>query len=178
MKRKRFDLRNWRRVNRCSQAVYPMPAGVIVDFVGHEVSDPLEVVCCGQTFSVMQNGYRWIRYEPRDQFHALTVMLNEQDELQQIYVDITGGSGVDPDGIPWTDDLYLDVIALADANWQVIASEIIDQDELDEALAVGAITSAQYDHAWAEARAVQMVLDQQAFAPLEVLKEFMTTHTC
>lgn len=177
MKRKRFDLRNWRRINRCSHIIYPQSRGIIVDFVGHEVSDPLEVVCCGQTFSVMQNGYRWIRYEPQGKFHALTVMLNKQDKLQQIYVDITGGGGIDPDGIPWTDDLYLDVIALADADWQVTASEIIDQDDLDEALAAGLITSAQYDHAWTEARAVQAALDQQTFTSLKVLKEFMTTHT-
>ena len=42
--------------------------------------------------------------------------------------------GMGPDGIPWYGDLYLDVIALPDGR-----SEIIDGDELEQALVVGAV---------------------------------------
>jgi predicted RNA-binding protein associated with RNAse of E/G family len=57
------------------------------------------------------------------------------------------GHGFDAEtGFPWYDDLYLDVVVLADGSFH-----LLDEDELDEALQEGKITQDEYDIAWQEA---------------------------
>lgn len=177
MKRKRAGRRGWHRVVSDQETVLNLHDGQIVDYLAGEVTRPLEVPCCGQTLKILDTGYRWLHHSPNGKNHALTVQLDRQGLPQQLYVDVGDGVGVDDDGMPYINDLYLDVIALCrvetDGSWRVTATEIIDQHELEEALQAGQVSQAQYKLAWAEARAVEAALKAQNFASLEVLRNYL-----
>lgn len=177
MKHKRAGRKGWARVLSDSEQIIPVAGGIIVDYRAGEVVRPLDVPFRGRTIRILDTGYRWIHYAPAATHHALTVQLDAQDVPQQIYVDICEEHGTDPDGIPCITDLYLDVIALCDVlpdgRWHVTETEIIDQDELDEALQAKTITRAQYDLAWAEAKRVENALHRQAFAPLRSIWAYL-----
>ena len=55
------------------------------------------------------------------------------------YIDMIDDHGVDTEGVPWFDDLYLDLVVYADGT--VV---IDDRDELEEALASGDVSKKQY----------------------------------
>lgn len=180
MKHKRADYRNWHRVEPGTgeQTRLELPGGWLVDYRAGQVLKPLHVPVCGQQRTILDTGYRWVHYAPRDRQHALTVHLDPAGVPQQLYVDICAGSGVDADGWPYTDDLYLDVIALCEVQpggrWHVTETEIIDIHELEDAVRGGEVTPAQADLAWAEARAVQAALLAQTFGPVEVVRGYLT----
>jgi len=74
-------------------------------------------------------------------------MFNNNKEIVQWYFDITKQHGVDNRGIPFFDDLYLDVIVLP-------SSEILllDEDELKEALDKEELIKDEYYLAYREAK--------------------------
>lgn len=117
-----------------------------VELVALEVIEPLVVTCCGERLTIMDLGFRWLTLlEPGAQ-HVTTFHCDAAGKLAQAYVDIIEGWTFGADGFPGYSDMYLDVIALPDGR-----AEIIDGDELEEALAKGQVTRAQYDSAWMEA---------------------------
>lgn len=97
----------------------------------------------------MDARYQWLSICEKGAHHLVTAHCNAEGEPVHWYINIVESWGVDPDGFPYFDDLYLDVIALP--NGQV---ETIDANELKAALAFGVINRVQADLAWAEARAV------------------------
>lgn len=142
MKRKVFDLRRWARVTDHTQAVTHIPGFVIVDFTAHTVIRPLDVPVPGANSQVriLDSGFRWVRAHPTGSGEgvlgdAMTVQLDASGHPRQFYVDVHGGEGVGEDGLPWTDDLYLDVIGHPGKAepWRVDATQVIDGDELEEA---------------------------------------------
>ncbi|WP_420597403.1 DUF402 domain-containing protein [Deinococcus sp.] len=177
MKRKRFDRRNWQRVvGGGDQTTLALPGGLIVDYRAVEVITPLEVPFAGRTLRILDSGYRWVSYVPFKARHALTVQLDALGHLQQLYVDVGETTGIDDDGLPWIDDLYLDVVGVATPSaesWMVSETEVLDEDELDDALRLGRVTPPQYQIAWAEARAVLAALETQQFAPLDVVRRYL-----
>lgn len=180
MKHKRFDFLHWHRIQQGTgeQTTLRFPAGTLTDFQADEVLKPLRVSCCGEERLILDRGYRWVNFAPNGKNHALMVQLDEKGVPQQLYVDICDGHGLDPDGIPFVNDLYLDVIALCevqpDGHWRVTDTEIIDQHELEEALGQGKVTQAQYDLAWAEARAVEAALRAGTFEAAETVRQYLT----
>lgn len=180
MKHKRADYRDWHRVEpgTSEQTRLDLPGGWLVDYRAGQVNKPLHVPVCGQQRTILGSGYRWVHYAPRDRRHALTVHLDPAGVPQQLYVDIGLSTGLDPDGIAFIEDLYLDVIALCevqpDGRWHITVTEIIDVDELEDALREGHVTPAQYDLAWTEARAVEAALRTQTFGPMDVVRGYLT----
>lgn len=89
-------------------------------------------------------GYTWLTLLPDDAFLGIRNIavtgLYTPSALLEVYVDMIAGKGVDPDGIPWFDDLYLDV-ALRPQTGQVVT---LDRDELDEALRRNDITANEH----------------------------------
>lgn len=177
MKIKSAGRKNWPRTVSDEELVLQVPGGVIVDYRAGEVLRPLDVGFCGHTLRILDTGYRWLHFAPIAEHHALTVQLNPQLRPLQIYVDICDGHGLDANGVPFTHDLYLDVLAvcdvLPDGSWHVTETEIIDGPELDEALNLGKVTRAQFDLAWAEARSVEAQLQENDFPPLRVVQAYL-----
>ncbi len=173
MKRKTFDKRHWQRAPLVEQRVVQLPAGTLVDVVARRVTQPKWVTLGGAELCILDVNYRWVYFAPTGAKHALTVQLNAAGVPVQLYIDVGAASGVDPEGLPYMDDLYLDVVARTTPDWQVQRSEIIDQDELEVALVSGDVTPAQYRLAWAEANAIQAALHAGTFAPLDVVRGYL-----
>lgn len=182
MKRKTFDLRPWARVTQSTQTALAVPGYVIVDFTAQTVIRPLEVSRPGSSIChlILDSGYRWIRCHPTGEGEgvmgaALTAQLNAAGQPVQFYVDIHGGEGVNEDGLPWHDDLYLDVIGDPDeaARWTVAATEIIDADELDEAVQAGLVSAEQAAQTWTHARHIEEALRAGTYAPVDVLRRYV-----
>ncbi|WP_189006512.1 DUF402 domain-containing protein [Deinococcus malanensis] len=182
MKRKVHDLRAWSRSARHEQLVLHLPGHVIVDYTAHEVVRPLDVPFGGRVIRVLDHGYRWVRVHPTGSGggvmgDALTAQLDGDGLPRQLYVDVHGGEGVGEDGLPWIDDLYLDVIG----NWvvgpecpgRVTETHIIDGDELEDAVRDGRMTAAQAEATWAHARAVESALCAGTYPPLAVLRRYL-----
>ena len=182
MKRKAFDLRPWARVTHHTQAVTQVPGFVIVDFTAHTVIRPLDVPIPGEAgrVRILDSGFRWVRAHPTGTGEgvlgdAMTLQLNAEGRPVQFYVDIHGGEGLGEDGLPWTDDLYLDVIGHPGAAepWRVAATQIIDGDELEEAVEAGLVSPALAEAAWEHARRVEAQLRSGTYPPLGVLRGYL-----
>ena len=107
-----------------------------------EVSEPQIWQYQGQALTVCDNHYRWLTILPQEDFYCITVMMNEEDQVQVCYIDMIEEQGIDEDGVPWFDDLYLDLVVYSDGT---VGED--DRDELESALEAGEITEAQYDRA-------------------------------
>ena len=106
---------------------------------------------------------------------ALTVQMNAVGQPVQFYVDIHGGEGVGEGGLPWHDDLYLDVIGDPHeaARWTVAATDIIDGDELEEAVDAGLVTPELAAQTWQHARQIEAELLAGTYAPVDVLRRYV-----
>ena len=104
-----------------------------------EVSGPLTVHYRSRDVLIADAGYSWFQAAVPGAYWWLTAMFDAYDRLIQIYFDITGGSRFDDPENPTFEDMYLDIVVSADGS-----IEVVDRDELDEALRSGKITAAQH----------------------------------
>lgn len=86
------------------------------------------------------NGYRWLELVPRNKNWVLTSMINNDNELFQLYFDISKDNTISNDGNVTFKDVFLDVVVAGDDD-----PVIIDGDELSEALATNVVTKEEYD---------------------------------
>jgi len=156
IKTKPITRSDWPRVPRkafvCETLALPAFRGVAALLRLDEVHAPLIVTSCGQQVTLVDKGFYWIQLAPQDAHWWLTAMLDPDGNLYQYYFDITlqnriaGAASV-------FDDLFLDVVALPDGR-----CEVLDRDELDEALASCLITQEQYDMALSQATILMSTL--------------------
>jgi predicted RNA-binding protein associated with RNAse of E/G family len=125
------------------------------------VTEPLVVSLDGRQYRLADAGFTWLQHVPDDTRHTLTTLLDEQRQVIQWYVDIAARTGVDERGIPYWDDLYLDVVILRDGS-----VHLLDEDELEEALAAGEISREDYELARAEAGDVTAAVHEGRFSLL------------
>ena len=117
----------------------------------------------GKNLCLANNGYIWIQHFPKDCNYALTTMFNEKHEIIQWYLDICNGNKINSLGIPYYDDLYLDVVLLPTG--EIL---LLDEDELEQALRDNDITKAQYDLAYLEAKKlIQKIQENRDLLPLD-----------
>lgn len=88
---------------------------------------------------IADNGYQWLELVPDGGHFALTVMFRGDDLFEQ-YADITLRNEVAENGDAVFYDLLLDVVVLGDGT-----PCVLDREELEEALAGGAVTREEYD---------------------------------
>lgn len=169
MKRKRADRQPWPRILSHRYAVQRVDSPDFSGYVSHfwmdAVRAPLFVPCAGQIICIADSGHLWLQLFPDDSRHTLTAMLDADRALVQWYVDICQGHGLGDDGVPWFDDLYLDVISLPTGE-----VEIIDAEELDEALTHNLVTADDYALAWREAIGVRAAIETGSFRLFEVAR--------
>ena len=91
---------------------------------------------------ILDNNYKWLELYPDNEKYAITVMYNDKDNLIEWYFDVAKETGIE-NGIPFEDDLYLDVVIMP--NGEII---VIDQDELQEALDKKEITTDDFYFAY------------------------------
>jgi predicted RNA-binding protein associated with RNAse of E/G family len=88
-------------------------------------------------------GCRWLQYLPMHENWSLTTFYDPAGRIMEWYFDISKGNFMDENGVPCTDDLFLDVVLLADGR-----SVTLDADELQQALDCGEIGIDDYRKAY------------------------------
>ncbi len=88
---------------------------------------------------LIKNDYYLVEVVPKNEHYCIRMFINEQKEIISYYFDITKENGLDQyTQIPYYDDLYLDVVY----NNHI---EVLDKDELNEALDKNMITKEDYE---------------------------------
>lgn len=146
MKRKYADRRDWARIERKSYAQSFVNddrfQGYVTMVTLEKVREPLIVTYGAREVRIVDDGYRWMLHVPVDGAYAVTTTFDRSGEVVQWYFDIVKSTGLGADGIPYIDDLYLDVVLLPDGSHYVL-----DVDELEEALANKQITDVEFQAA-------------------------------
>lgn len=173
-KTKYGDRRGWTRILSSDYVQTPISEdefdGYITLFRMNVVREPLYVPCCGQTICIADAGYSWLYQIPKQGHHAVTAMFNGNGDIVQWYIDICSVTGVGRDDVPWFEDLYLDVVVLPSGEF-----ELIDADELQQALNEAVIDQNGYDLAWKEASRVQDLLGSGRFDQLSQSAKYRDT---
>lgn len=94
----------------------------------------------GEDLVVCDKGRKWLSILPRNDWYCITAMMNEDGKIILWYIDMIVNQGIDTDGVPYFDDLYLDLVVYPDGT--VIVD---DMDELEKALSEKDITKEQFD---------------------------------
>ena len=146
MKRRYLHRNDWQRIIARDYKEVKIEDGNFNGYISLikmiEVSQPLLTKPLNTEFCIVNNQYSWLQQLPLNEHFAITTMFDDNGVIIQWYIDITYQNGVE-DGLPFMDDLYLDIIVLP-------TGEIIekDKDELLEALRNQEITQQQYDFAY------------------------------
>jgi uncharacterized protein len=158
MKRKFADRSDWQRILekkyrlvRCDLESFH---GWIAEFKMLRVREPFCVSSWGTSICVADAGFVWLHYLRDAANHVITAMYDSSGAIVQWYIDIVLEHGLDDRGVPYFDDLYLDVVVSPDGRF-----EIKDADELEDALKSGAISREQFDLAWFETNRLVALLE-------------------
>lgn len=162
MKRKRADRADWRRVTQRRFTVAYLDGPEFMGYVAllriDGVRAPMWDVFFGRGVTVADVGYAWLQHFPTQGHAIVTTMFDAEGRIVQWYVDIVAAHGVGDDGVPWYDDLYLDVVALPTGE-----VAIVDGDELNAALRSGDIDEDAHEMAWSEALQVREAIRLEQF---------------
>jgi uncharacterized protein len=109
------------------------------------VSEPFFVSSWDASICIADAGFVWLHYLRDKENHVITAMYDSKGAIVQWYIDIVLEHGLDDRGVPYFDDLYLDVVVGPDGRF-----EIKDADEIEAALKAGTISRDQFDLAWRE----------------------------
>lgn len=113
---------------------------------------------------VCNNNYHWLSIMPENDFYCMTVMMDDNYEMQVCYIDMIDTQGYDSDGVPYFYDLYLDLVVYPDGD--VIVDDL---DELQEAFEKNVISKEQYECALKTADGLKRGL----LHDIEKFKEFI-----
>lgn len=143
MKRKKLSNHVWECVRSCKISEKQVETESFTGYLRlvefEEVSERQIWPYKGTELVVCDKGQKWLSILPRDDWYCITVMMGEDGEVIEWYIDMIAGQAMDEKGTVYYDDLYLDLILFYDGNLVVD-----DMDELEEALATGDITREQF----------------------------------
>jgi len=89
---------------------------------------------------LIDNNYYIVEVLPQNENYAMRVYFNEKKERLEYYFDISLKNGLDEETrIPYYDDLYTDITVVQEN------IEVLDEEELQEALNMGKISKAEYN---------------------------------
>ena len=150
IKIKHIDKRNWKRVLKKDCVWMDMQEREGVAYLIHiqEVTEPLIAPCFGQNVKLADVGYYWLQIAFKDENFWLTAMYDEKGEFVQYYFDVTRKNIINGQDSCF-EDLYLDVIVHEGSK-----VEVLDLDELNDALLEQTISQQEYDFAWSKTRKI------------------------
>ena len=169
LERKYGDRSDWKRVIKRE---YKQRFLETDDFKGYitllnvqQVSAPLFVQYAGKRICIVDDGYSWLQHFPCEKHYSLTTMFNYKGDVVQWYIDICFETGIEKNR-PWLDDLFLDIVVLPSG--EII---LIDEDELEDALADGVIDESLYNMACEEADHIIGLIKVNKFELLKKSRE-------
>ena len=157
MKRKYADYPGWERV---LEKEYKNKYFNNDDFKGNvslltAVKVKEKLVVGDDNIVILDDGFKWLEMYPENNKNiAISICINAKNEIMEWYFDIAKDSSVTEEGVPYIDDLYLDVILSPDGEIR-----IIDQDELQDALDNKDITKEDFELAYTVAYELIKKLD-------------------
>ncbi|MFJ8355059.1 DUF402 domain-containing protein [Bacillus paramycoides] len=143
MKRKYGDGSTWKRLIEKTYTVKQVEAGMLGILDIKKVREPSYKEYNGKELCIAGDEYTWMQYFINGKNFAITAMLDDQKKLVQYYIDVTKLYKIDERGLPYFDDLYLDVVLLPNGEIYVL-----DEDELEDTYSMGDITKEEYELAW------------------------------
>ena len=92
----------------------------------------------------MDDNFKWLKLYPENNKNiAVSVAIDDKNTIVEWYFDIAKSSGLAKNGIPYIDDLYLDVILYPSGELK-----LIDQEDLREALLNNKINNSDFNLAY------------------------------
>lgn len=142
IKIRRMARDNWSRVisreYRTTEFSVDGHHGVIGILRFGKVREPLKVSVGSRLVQIVGSGYYWLQVAPEGEHWWLTAMFDPSMRPLEYYFDITLENRIDGDESSFR-DLFLDVVVAADGS-----PYLLDEDELDAALAEGVITPEEH----------------------------------
>ncbi|MDP5274894.1 DUF402 domain-containing protein [Chengkuizengella axinellae] len=172
MKLKYANRPEWKRISKNEFSTFykqePHFKGMVSYYKINEVHTPLWVEHNQKKICIVDNGYTWMQHFPTGANYTLTTMIDPENKIVQWYIDICKDQGITGEGIPWYNDLYLDIVFLP--NYETF---ILDEDELIEALDSGKITSNEYSLAWKTTKEIIKQQQEDSFYLLDISKKHL-----
>lgn len=106
----------------------------------------------GNSETVIDNGFKILTFFPENGAYCCTVMINRENQILQWYFDILKSNCNYDFGVPFGEDMFLDVILLPNGEFYMI-----DEDDLSEALQNNLITREEFEKAYTQAREVEEI---------------------
>jgi predicted RNA-binding protein associated with RNAse of E/G family len=146
MERKYANRPNWSRIlekeykqTYLNDNIY---RGHITFLTLRKVKEPLYVNYGDEDICIIDNGYIWMMHFPEGTDYSTTTTFDRRGKVIQWYFDIINSQGISSEGIPFIDDIYLDLVYLPNGRMS-----ILDEDEFEEAFKNQEITKQEYDKA-------------------------------
>lgn len=135
----------------------------LLNFTGLKAPDMVDSP--SGSLCIADRGYQWLELAPKDENFVITVMF-DHDKLFQQYVDITQKNVISENGDAVFYDMFLDVVFNENGE-----ANVIDTEELEQALSEGIITNDEYELAKKTAdRIVDFYRDNYAAIEKELFK--------
>ncbi|MEN1935482.1 DUF402 domain-containing protein [Paenibacillus sp. 102] len=165
MKRKYGNGSSWERLIEKTYTVKNIGEGMLGILHMLKVKEPSFKEYNDRELCIVNDGYTWVQYFINDKNFAITAMLNERMELVQYYIDVAEKYKIDERGMPYFDDLYLDVVLLPNGDVY-----LLDEDELETAYMDGDISKEEYKVAWNTASWIIEAIGKENFSWITVLE--------
>ncbi|PFI22644.1 DUF402 domain-containing protein [Bacillus cereus] len=166
MKRKYGDGSSWKRLIEKNYIVKQVEAGMLGVLDIKKVREPSYKEYNGKELCIADDGYTWMQYFITGKNFAITAMLDDRKKLVQYYIDVTKKYEIDERGLPYFDDLYLDVVVLPNGEIYVL-----DEDELEDAYKMGDVTKAEYELAWHTTKWIIAAIQNREFYWISILEK-------
>ncbi|MGD8190975.1 DUF402 domain-containing protein [Brevibacillus ginsengisoli] len=162
MKRKYADLSHSPRILEKKYRQYVLTnehfSGTVSLVQIEKVTEPGFIQINDENICIIDAGYEWLIHVPDHSAFVMTTIFNERQEIVQWYIDICEQIGKDEREIPWFDDIYLDIRVLPTGE-----VDVLDADEIEEALSQGVITNDQHEKAWKELNRLLALIRNRSF---------------
>ena len=125
------------------------------------VEQPDSVYINGERVKKLDKDFTIIEYTPLDKKYNVRIHVNDKKEILEYYFDIIAENKI-KDGIPFYNDLYLDVVYFQPAaTKEGTYIQLVDCNELEEALKENIIDKEQFDMAYIEAEKLMKELKEK-----------------
>jgi predicted RNA-binding protein associated with RNAse of E/G family len=171
MKKKYADRATWTRLlkrrDKLSYVKSEEFSGYISMIHIEKVRKPLIKNVDGEKVRIVDDGYTWVIFMPDNLMYSLTMMINDKNEIVQWYFDICKPYRISDSGVPFFEDLYLDIVVLPSGN--II---LLDEDELSDAFKSGIISREEYNQANEQAELLIKDIKNETNELLQFSKEY------
>ena len=125
------------------------------------VEQPYSIYINGERVKKLDKDFTIIEYTPLDKKYNVRIHVNDKKEILEYYFDIIAENKI-KDGIPFYNDLYLDVVYFQPAaTKEGTYIQLVDCNELEEALKENIIDKEQFDMAYIEAEKLMKELKEK-----------------